>query len=112
MPIPNPTPTLQDGQNLAGAAYRLLTGRALPADLRKLQDYRTSNNRDMANAARFFLDLWGDTSSSAYDTLPSDVEPTNVVDITVHQTRHDLAHAFRSLDAARAYDPLDGKEPA
>ena len=107
-----PKPTITDAATIAGCALRLLTGFAQPADLRTLQRYRASNDRDTANAARFFLNVWGDSGADANE-LPCDVEPssepTNVVSLTVHQTRHDLAHAFRSMDAARSYDP---KEPA
>lgn len=100
-------PTLEDGQRIAAAACRLMTGRAAPTDLRTLQEYRRSNDRETANVARFFLDLW------AGDCVPSDTEPareppvtSNVVSITAAQTSHDLAHAFRSMDAARG--PVDG----
>jgi hypothetical protein len=104
-----PRPTITDAATIAGCASRLLTGNAQPGDLRTLQGYRASNDRDTANAARFFLTVWGDSAADANE-LPCDVEadPSNVVSLTVHQTRHDLAHAFRSMDAARSYPPKEG----
>lgn len=105
-------PTLEDGQRIALAAYRLMTARATPTDLRTLQEYRRSNDRDTANAARFFLNLWA--GDSVYDALPSDVEPPrepgNVVSITAHQTAHDLAQAFRSMDACAFAERLGAVE--
>jgi hypothetical protein len=104
-----PRPTITDAATIAGCALRLLTGVANPGDLRTLQGYRASNDRDTANAARFFLNVWGDSAADANE-LPCDVEAelTNVVSLTVHQTRHDLAHAFKSMDAARSYPPKEG----
>lgn len=103
MNIIAPQPTIHDGIRLSGAAYRLLTGNPGPHDLDTLNQYRRGNDRDIANAARLFLDMFSGGVMGDAD---------NVVSLAAHQTRHDLAHAFRSMDAA-SYDPLhDGKEPA
>ena len=98
------TAELTDAITLSGAANRLLTGRAMPTDLATLHAFRHGNHRAFANAARLFIDLW--EGATSYDAgVPCDTEPSNVISLTVHQTRHDMAHAFRSPAPSHGYDP-------